>query len=184
MELPATECAGVYEHAEAPFAAAILGMTAMLVLALGARIYESRYRSELQAERVQLANEVARLADEAQTQGFREGLLELKAPQAGVVQDLATTTLGAVVQPGTVLLTLVPVGEPLVAEVFIRNRDIGFVREVQPARAARRATVVDERYRSADRGGHAGTGRDPRGRENRARVSAFAGTACGARQCA
>lgn len=95
---------------------------------------ESRYRSELQAERVQLGNEAARLDEEARKQGFREGLLELKAPQAGVVEDLATTTSGAVVQPGTVLLTLVPIGEPLVAEVFIRNQDIGFVREGQAAR--------------------------------------------------
>ena len=95
---------------------------------------ESRYRSELQAERVQLGNEVARLDEEAMKQGFREGLLELKAPQAGVVKDLATTTSGAVVQPGTVLLTLVPIGEPLIAEVYILNQDIGFVREGQAAR--------------------------------------------------
>lgn len=95
---------------------------------------ESRYRSELQAERVQLGNEVARLDEETLKQGFREGLLELKAPQAGVVKDLATTTSGAVVQPGTVLLTLVPIGEPLVAEVYIRNQDIGFVRESQDVR--------------------------------------------------
>jgi HlyD family secretion protein len=95
---------------------------------------ESRYRSELQAERVQLGNEVARLEEETRKLGFREGLLELRAPQAGVVKDLATTTPGAVVQPGTVLLTLVPVGEPLVAEVYIRNQDIGFVSEGQAAR--------------------------------------------------
>jgi hemolysin D len=95
---------------------------------------ESRYRSDLQAERVQLSNDVARLGEEAEKQGFREGLLELKAPQAGIVKDLATTTVGAVVQPGTVLLSLVPVGEPLVAEVFIQNQDIGFVREGQSVR--------------------------------------------------
>jgi hemolysin D len=95
---------------------------------------ESRYRSDLQAERVQFSNDVARLGEEAEKQGFREGLLELKAPQAGIVKDLATTTVGAVVQPGTVLLSLVPVDEPLVAEVYIQNQDIGFVREGQSAR--------------------------------------------------
>jgi len=94
----------------------------------------SGYDSQLKAERVQLMADVARLEEEATKQGFREGLLELKAPQAGVVKDLATTTLGAVVQPGTVLLSLVPAGEPLVAEVYVRNEDIGFVREGQAAR--------------------------------------------------
>jgi HlyD family secretion protein len=55
-------------------------------------------------------------------------------PQAGKVKELATTTVGAVVQPGTVLLSLVPVKEPLFAEVSIRNDDIGVVREGQPVR--------------------------------------------------
>lgn len=95
---------------------------------------DSRYRSELQSERVQLASAIAQLDEEGQKQGFRAGLLELKAPQAGIVKDLATTTVGAVVQPGSVLLSLVPVGEPLVAEVYVHNQDIGFVREGQMAR--------------------------------------------------
>jgi hemolysin D len=60
--------------------------------------------------------------------GFRSRNLELKAPQDGIVKDLATTTIGAVVQPGAVLLNLVPVGEVLRAEVSIGNEDIGFVR--------------------------------------------------------
>ena len=94
----------------------------------------SNYDAQLKAERVQLVAEINRLAEEATKQGFREGLLELKAPQAGVVKELATTTLGAVVQPGSVLLSQVPLGEPLVAEVYVRNEDIGFVRAGQTAR--------------------------------------------------
>ena len=58
----------------------------------------------------------------------------MRAPQSGVIKDLATTTVGAVVQPGTVLLTLVPVSEPLIAEVEIQNEDIGFVRTGQAVR--------------------------------------------------
>lgn len=44
-----------------------------------------------------------------------------------MIKDLATTTVGAVVQPGTVLLTLVPEGEQLYADVRIKNQDAGFV---------------------------------------------------------
>ena len=36
-----------------------------------------------------------------------------------------------VVSPGTILLTLVPVNEPLQAEVMINNDDVGFVHEGQ-----------------------------------------------------
>lgn len=94
----------------------------------------SRYRSDLQTERVEALGEVQRLEQEHAKYGFREGLLELKAPQDGIVKELATTTIGAVVQPGTVLLSLVPAGEPLLAEVQIENQDIGFVRPQQPVR--------------------------------------------------
>ncbi len=38
--------------------------------------------------------------------------MELKAPQAGTVKDIATTTEGAVVQPGSVILTLLPLASP------------------------------------------------------------------------
>jgi HlyD family secretion protein len=94
----------------------------------------SAYRSSLQAERSQRVGEVNQLVEEFRKQGFREGLLELHAPQDGVVKDLATTTIGAVVQSGTVLLSLVPEREPLRAEVYIKNEDIGFVRQGQPVR--------------------------------------------------
>jgi hemolysin D len=87
----------------------------------------SQYRSQLQNERVEAQGQLARLDQEAAKQGYREAMLELKAPQAGIVKDLATTTVGAVVAPGTVLLTVVPKDEPLMAEVRIRHDDIGFV---------------------------------------------------------
>jgi HlyD family secretion protein len=61
-------------------------------------------------------------------------LLELRAPQAGIVKDLATHTVGTVVQPGTVLLSLVPENEPLIAEVTVRNDDVGFVFAKQPVK--------------------------------------------------
>ena len=57
----------------------------------------------------------------------RRGLLELRAPQAGIVKDLATYTAGTVVAPGTILMTLVPEGDKLVAEVWVSNQDVGFV---------------------------------------------------------
>ena len=95
---------------------------------------ESEYRSSLHQERIQLLNDANQLREEVRKQGFREGLLELRAPQDGIVKELATTTIGAVVQPGAVLLTLVPKAEPLRAEVYIRNEDVGFVREGQSVR--------------------------------------------------
>jgi HlyD family secretion protein len=91
----------------------------------------SNYRSQLLTERTEVMGGLGKSEQENRKAAFRQTLLELKAPQAGIVKDLATTSRGAVVQPGMVLLTLVPKGEQLVAEVQIKNEDIGFVQAGQ-----------------------------------------------------
>lgn len=90
--------------------------------------------SELSQQRLTTLTEIGRLEQQLGKLNFLGGLLELRAPQAGIVKELATTTTGAVVQPGTVLVSLVPHGEPLLAEVLIENKDIGFVAVNQPVR--------------------------------------------------
>src|SRR5262245_11787679 len=85
-------------------------------------------------ERVETEAAHAKLSQDWGKQQHRHALLELKAPQDGVVKDLATHTPGTVVSPGTILLTLVPHDEPVMAEVWVSNVDAGFVREKQKAR--------------------------------------------------
>jgi HlyD family secretion protein len=92
------------------------------------------YRRGLQAERAEAAPQAERLRQELAKQQHRYKLLELRAPQAGIVKDLATHTPGTVVAPGTILMTIVPEGEPLRAEVWVSNDDIGFVRPAQPVK--------------------------------------------------
>jgi len=89
------------------------------------------YRRQLQAERVETAMQLERASQELAKHEHRRGLLELRAPQAGIVKDLATYTAGTVVAPGTILMTLVPEGDRLVAEVWVSNQDVGFVRKGQ-----------------------------------------------------
>jgi HlyD family secretion protein len=87
----------------------------------------SGYRQQLQNERAEANAQKLRLEQEGAKQEYRRGLLELKAPHDGVVKDLATHTIGAVVSPGTILMTLVPHNDPVKAEVWITNEDAGFV---------------------------------------------------------
>jgi hemolysin D len=91
----------------------------------------SKYRSDLENERVDAEGEYRKLQQDWAKQAHRAGLLELRAPQAGIVKDLATHTIGTIVSTGTVLLSIVPENEPLVAEVMIRNDDVGFVHPKQ-----------------------------------------------------
>lgn len=94
----------------------------------------SNYRQQLHNERVEAEAQRHRAEQELDKQQHRSQLLELKAPQAGLVKDLATYTPGTVVAPGAILLTLVPRDEPLVAEVWINNADAGFVQPRQKTR--------------------------------------------------
>jgi HlyD family secretion protein len=94
----------------------------------------SSYASELHVLRVDTMQKITQLEQQDVKLAYRRQNLELRAPQAGTVKELATTTVGAVVQPGTVLLSLVPANEPLRAEVAVQNQDIGFVRAGQSVR--------------------------------------------------
>ena len=95
---------------------------------------DSDARKQLYTERNEIHGSVEKLSQEAAKLSHRRGLLELKASQDGIVKDLATHTAGTVVQPGTVMLTLVPKNELLKAEVRVSNEDIGFVRAGQPVK--------------------------------------------------
>jgi len=109
----------------------------------------SNYRQQLQNERVEAAAQAQRLEEELGKHVHRTGLMELRSPQAGIVKDLATHTSGTVATPGTILMTLVPLGEPLVAEVWVNNDDVGFVRNGQPVKV-KLSTFQFQKYGMVD----------------------------------
>jgi HlyD family secretion protein len=95
---------------------------------------ESNYRQQLHNERAEAEGQYDKLKQDWDKQQHRHALLELRAPYAGIVKDLATHTAGTVLAPGAIVLTLVPQGEPLLGEVWISNADAGFVRSGQTAK--------------------------------------------------
>lgn len=95
------------------------------------RQIEVDYLRRLHEERAESQAQYDKLTAELQKQQHRQGLLDLRAPQSGVIKNLATHTTGTVVQPGTVLASLVPVSRQMQAEVWVSNEDIGFVRPGQ-----------------------------------------------------
>ena len=94
----------------------------------------STYRSDLQRDLADIQARVAQLQPSLDLSNYRAGLMELHAPQAGVIKDLATTTVGAVVQPGAVVMTLVPQDEALYTDVSVKNEDVGFTHVGQQVR--------------------------------------------------
>jgi hemolysin D len=94
----------------------------------------SGQKSALERELADTRARIAQLQPNRDKAIYKQGQLELRAPQDGVINVLATTTVGTVVQAGTVILTLVPKGERLFVDVNIKNADVGFVAVGQRAR--------------------------------------------------
>jgi len=92
------------------------------------------YRRQLQTERADIEDKLDKSRGELTKQQYRRGLHELRAPQDGAVKDLATHTVGTVISPGTILMTLVPSGEILRAEVWVGNQDVGFIHTGEPVK--------------------------------------------------
>lgn len=55
-------------------------------------------------------------------------LVELIAPSDAIVQEVAKRSPGSVSREAEAMVTLIPLGSPLVAEITIGSRDIGYVR--------------------------------------------------------
>ncbi|CAG0987773.1 Hemolysin secretion protein D, plasmid [Burkholderiales bacterium] len=109
----------------------------------------SAYRAQLRAERAQADGEFGRIGEALARQLHRAEQVELRAPSAGVVKDVATHSPGAVVGAGTPLVTLVPAGEELVADVIVRHEDAGFVRVGQASRV-KLAAYPFQKYGTVD----------------------------------
>ena len=109
----------------------------------------STYRQQLNQERAEALGQFQKLEQDLAKQTHKNTLLELKAPEAGVVKDLATHTKGTVLSPGTVVLTLVPKDEQLLAEVWLSNEDAGFVRAGQTVKV-KLAAYMFQKYGMLD----------------------------------
>ncbi len=109
----------------------------------------STYRAQLLAERAQADAELARVAEALGRQLHRAEAVEIRAPCAGTVKDVAAHGAGTVVAAGAPLVTLVPAGEALVAEVLVRHEDAGFVRPGQAARV-KLASFPFQKYGTID----------------------------------
>lgn len=94
--------------------------------------YENRL-SSLDADTLDTANQQldAVLASRAQNDELVEKLkarvarLEVRAPVRGIVKGLNVNTIGSVVQPGQILMEIIPTDQPLVVAIKIPPRYIG-----------------------------------------------------------
>ncbi|MBF0311342.1 MAG: HlyD family type I secretion periplasmic adaptor subunit [Magnetococcales bacterium] len=84
-------------------------------------------RQEAISELGTVVNEMAQVREARTRTGDRVKRLEVRSPVRGVVQDVRFKTKGSVVQPGDVLMHVVPVEDHLQVEVRISTEDVGRV---------------------------------------------------------
>jgi hemolysin D len=95
--------------------------------------YLAETRRSLQERATKARLELGQLGQAGRKAAQRSSQTRLIAPVAGTVQQLAVNTTGGVVTPAQILMVIVPTDAPLVAEVQIDNKDIGFVQAGQQA---------------------------------------------------
>jgi adhesin transport system membrane fusion protein len=92
------------------------------------------WRSSVLADLAAARAERDRLAEAQKRQAATLRNLVVRAPVAGIVQDLGVTSPGQSVGSNQPLMKLVPTGGGLVIEARVANRDIGQIRLGQPAK--------------------------------------------------
>lgn len=92
-------------------------------------LHKAQSSGALLTEVTELQRQIASLEEEFTKASDLNAKQVLYAPVAGRVQELAVNTVGGVVTEAQQLMLVVPDEEQLGVEVFLENKDIGFVHE-------------------------------------------------------
>ncbi len=96
-------------------------------------VYVNQWRSQIFQDLVTRQNALDMAREQMAKASKRQDLVRLVAPEDAFVLEMAKLSVGSVVQNAEPLYTLVPLNEPLEAEVLINTRDIGFAQAGDPA---------------------------------------------------
>ena len=91
------------------------------------------WHSDVLAELAQTTAERDRLGEAMRADAALVGQMEIRAPVAGVVEELAVTAPGQAIAAHETLMKIVPSGSQLVVEAQVRNDDVGRLRANMPA---------------------------------------------------
>ena len=93
---------------------------------------ESTIKEEAMSEMGAVTNELAQVDETLNKLKDRVRRLDIKVPVRGIVKGLKIHTVSGVIQPGAIVLEIVPMDKELVVETRITTKDIGHVKVGQP----------------------------------------------------
>jgi HlyD family type I secretion membrane fusion protein len=88
---------------------------------------QTNQRQQLSQEAVEVGAELAEVDQTILRTRDRVDRLELTAPVTGIIKGMTINTINGVIEPGQVVMEVVPVGEELIVESRISPTDIGHV---------------------------------------------------------
>jgi adhesin transport system membrane fusion protein len=94
---------------------------------------ERAYRREASVELAQRNSELAATAEILRSMADRVARRDVRAPAAGTVKQIAQSTIGGVLEPGSVIMEIVPSEDELLVEARVKPSDIAFVHIGQTA---------------------------------------------------
>ncbi len=94
---------------------------------------ERAYRREASVELAQRGSELATTAEILRSMADRVARRDVRAPTSGTVKQIAQRTIGGVLEPGSVIMEIVPSEDELLVEARVRPSDIAFVHVGQTA---------------------------------------------------
>lgn len=103
-----------------------LGHEAQLVATQRAGL-DQEWRRQAQEELIGVDHELGGIVERLEKAARRSNLVALRAPADAVVLEIADRSADSVVKEAEALMTLVPLGQPLEAEIEVDPADVGFI---------------------------------------------------------
>lgn len=94
--------------------------------------YIQSWRSDTSQQLTTQGRLLADMRDQSDKNKLRSKLVDLRAEKDGVVLNVAKVSVGAVLQPGQTIVTIVPNDAQLEVEAFVAGRDEGYVKAGDP----------------------------------------------------
>ena len=96
--------------------------------------FTREWRQKSTEELVEVRRERGAVAEQVKKAERRSNLIELVAPMNAVVLEVAARSTGSIIREAEPLLTLVPIGDTLEAELQIDAQDVGYIKLNDPVR--------------------------------------------------
>jgi HlyD family secretion protein len=92
-------------------------------------VYINNWKKDLTTEQAQYKNELDTNMEQLSKAERLSQLVDITVPQECVVLEIGKISIGSIAKTGEALMTLIPLNEPIEAEVHIAPKDIGFIRQ-------------------------------------------------------